>query len=723
MVSMARKRTGGELVLLAGLFCAIIPVHAEVLLRSREGQTRLGNRRSQAKSRSAVRSHLVLDFAAPPNAETARILNARGLRVVAYLPLTGVIVGVDGTPDLAGLDLAGYDALQPADKLSPELGAGPVDGDRARNRRAFYIVEFHADVPWEDRRALVIEAGLEIRDHRDLVGDHMLVRGRREQVATLAEWDEVGYVFPASGELATGLPLIGCLGGATEAGQVGQLTQRVGEGWDGPGLGVTNLTYTLQTLTKKLPSELVQQELQRAMAEWSSVVRVSFQKGTVAPGAKNINILFGSRDHGDPYAFDGAGRVLAHTFYPAPPNPEPIAGDLHFDDDENWNIGSDIDLYSVALHELGHALGLGHSDVPNAVMYPYYRRATNLTAEDIGAIRLLYAPVTDSSPSPPPLAPLALTVSSPVSSSTTTGATVAVSGRLLGASGAVAVRWTASQGGEGDAVLTADGAGGFSWSISSIPLALGGNTVTIRASDAASRVTTVNLQVQRQAQPTAPPPVPGPVPNPTPAPIPNPPAVVPLAVEVLSPAAVSSVTQNPILAFGTIAGGTGRPSVRWSSDRGFSGTAVVSLTGTGLYRWDIHPLAVQVGPNVITVTATDTVGAADSKAFRVILALPPDPGPSDDDRPPAITVTSPNTSFLMTPAYSIAVRGTATDASGVAEVRWECSCGSEGRAQGTSQWTIANISLPLGSHTIKVFAKDPAGNEGTVSFTVFRYQN
>ena len=90
--------------------------------------------------------------------------------------------------------------------------------------------------------------------------------------------------------------------------------------------------------------------------------------------------------HGDGYPFTSSTQ-LAHTFYPAPQNPEPIAGDMHFNDMESWDTGSGIDLFSLALHEAGHALGLGHSDNPNDVMYPYYKRVTGLSPGDISAIR------------------------------------------------------------------------------------------------------------------------------------------------------------------------------------------------------------------------------------------------------------------------------------------------------------------------------------------------
>lgn len=54
-------------------------------------------------------------------------------------------------------------------------------------------------------------------------------------------------------------------------------------------------------------------------------------------------------------------------------------------------------LYQVALHELGHALGLNHSTDPTAVMYPT-AQTTNpgLSIADIAGMQLLYGAPTDA---------------------------------------------------------------------------------------------------------------------------------------------------------------------------------------------------------------------------------------------------------------------------------------------------------------------------------------
>lgn len=94
--------------------------------------------------------------------------------------------------------------------------------------------------------------------------------------------------------------------------------------------------------------------------------------------------------------------VLAHAFAPATEaNIGPggtIGGDVHIDTENTWldnpnATGSQLDLFTVVLHELGHSLGLGHSADTTSVMFATYQGGRrNLSADDIAGIRAIYGP-------------------------------------------------------------------------------------------------------------------------------------------------------------------------------------------------------------------------------------------------------------------------------------------------------------------------------------------
>jgi Matrixin/Bacterial Ig domain len=539
------------------------------------------------------RSHFLVQFAQEPDGAQLQALADRGAKVLSYVPDFALSVAARDGISLRGMGVQWVGRLQPDEKISPELSGklGPGHDDSE-------IVEFYSDVSDGDARTIANETGVVIRDNPDLLPHHLLIQATGDQVRQLANWDEVSYIFPASPELVHGLPVHACAGALTTAGPVGQAIPLVGDGWDGPGLGSANLNYAFVQLTEKAPADSVESEIRRAYSQWAKYAQITFTQASTSTSAKTLAILFASRAHGDGYPFDGPGGVLAHTFYPYPLNAEPIAGDMHFDNDESWRVGADVDAFSVALHEIGHALGLGHSDSPRDVMYPYYHIVSALGLGDIAAIQQLYAARTSSdAPAKPTPEPLALSIQTPLV--TTTASSIALSGTTSGGSGAVQVSWSTNHGASGMAQ------GSSSWTIAAIPLSARPNVITVTARDSDQDQVSQSVTVTVIRQP----------PSAAPSPPANPgagPDTVPPSIRILSPAMTNVATSgSSIVVSGTAQDNVGVSQVTWSSSTGASGTAA------GTSNWSSGPVPLYIGTTTIIVYANDWAGNRSWRSLTV----------------------------------------------------------------------------------------------------------
>ncbi|XP_028616776.1 matrix metalloproteinase-25 [Grammomys surdaster] len=176
------------------------------------------------------------------------------------------------------------------------------------------------------------------------------------------------------------------------------------------------LTWSIRSFSQssQLSQSIVRTLVSYALAVWATESGLTFQEVNPQDQEPDIIIHFARAYHQDSYPFDGPGGTLAHAFFPGE---HPISGDTHFDDEETWTYGSTggegIDLFAVAVHEFGHALGLGHSSAPNSIMRPFYQGPVGnpstyrLSQDDRDGLQQLYGKVSQTPNDRPPRKPLA----------------------------------------------------------------------------------------------------------------------------------------------------------------------------------------------------------------------------------------------------------------------------------------------------------------------------
>lgn len=351
--------------------------------------------------------HYLVQYAKGAERTIKSVLAQRGIQVLQAVPPNAVAVSAPLDASLEGLDgVRAAFALSPQDRLSQPAAEMVAQAPEANSPLPMFV-EFFSDVTATEATATLSALGVHSGPQPlNLPGHVVLTHVQANLVQSVSEVETVAWIIPATEALMTKDQVFYCLGAETATGNVANYV--VGsDGWDGPGLGSASLTYHWDTvvgepINSTFPQADLKAQIVQALTTWSKYVQVSFSESAVNT-TRCFNIYAGTGAHNCDFPFQQG--VLAHCFYP-PPNPETIAGDLHLNNAYSWKIGQDYDIFSVALHEAGHGLGLDHSADPTAVMYPtYHGVVTDLAQDDINGIRQIYATQVAGPAAPTGLAP------------------------------------------------------------------------------------------------------------------------------------------------------------------------------------------------------------------------------------------------------------------------------------------------------------------------------
>ncbi len=165
-----------------------------------------------------------------------------------------------------------------------------------------------------------------------------------------------------------------------------------GTKWGASTLGTgATVTYSYDTaqagetsLSSFMPAGY-QSEIASALATWSDVADIHFVE---VPSGGDLRFVGGS--------IDGPGSVAANATYPGS-----SYNRVRFDTDNSWYLNPDgtNNIRELAMHEIGHAIGLLH---PPGIIARMDHRVSNayegLLPPDVAGIQAIYGPAAGSNP-------------------------------------------------------------------------------------------------------------------------------------------------------------------------------------------------------------------------------------------------------------------------------------------------------------------------------------